>query len=119
MCPAVGQGALAIETRTSGEAMKACLKMDHPETHACITAERSVLAELGGGCQVPVGAYATIADGWMHIRTLVISTDGKTFVRHEDEGAITEAETIGTRAGLALLDRGAREILAAVYGSVR
>jgi hydroxymethylbilane synthase len=119
MCPAVGQGVLAIETRVSGEAMKACLKLDHPETHACIAAERSVLAQLGGGCQVPVGAYATIADSRIHIRTVVISTDGKTLVRHEDEGAITEAETIGTRAGHVLLDRGAREILAAVYGSVR
>jgi hydroxymethylbilane synthase len=119
MCPAVGQGVLAIETRTSGEAMKACLKLDHPETHACIAAERSVLAQLGGGCQVPVGAYATIVGSRMHIRTVVISTDGKTLVRHEDEGAITEAETIGARAGHALLERGAREILAAVYGSVR
>jgi hydroxymethylbilane synthase len=120
MCPAVGQGALAIETRADGgEAMRACLALDHASTHACITAERAVLAQLGGGCQVPVGAHATISQDRLHIRAIVISTGGETLVRHEDEGPVLEAEAIGTRAGHALLNRGAREILAAVYGSPR
>jgi hydroxymethylbilane synthase len=120
MCPAVGQGALAIETRKdNGDALHACLRLDDPATHACITAERAVLAKLGGGCQVPVGAHATISDGRLTIRTVVISTGGDTLVRHEESGAIADAEAIGARAGNALLDRGAREILTSVYGSPR
>lgn len=118
MCPAVGQGALAIETRADGgDATEACQRLDDPATHACITAERAVLAQLGGGCQVPIGAYATISDSRLHIRAIVISTDGKTLVRHEAEGAVAEADAIGARTGRALLEQGAREILAAVYGS--
>src|SRR5471032_332625 len=63
MCPAVGQGALAIETRTSGVGLDACAALDHAATHAAVMAERGVLGALGGGCQVPIGAYATVADG--------------------------------------------------------
>ena len=64
MCPAVGQGALAIETRADGGAgRRSARKLDHPDTRAAVTAERALLAALGGGCQVPIGAYATL-DGW-------------------------------------------------------
>jgi hydroxymethylbilane synthase len=117
MCPAVGQGALAIETRVHGEAADVCRLLDDPATHACITAERAMLAQLGGGCQVPIGAYAAIAGGRLHIRAIVISTDGTRVVSDRDEGNIAEAESIGTRAGRRLLENGAREILAAVYGT--
>ena len=56
MCPAVGQGALAVETRHEGEARDFCAVLDHAATRAAVTAERAVLAALGGGCQVPIGA---------------------------------------------------------------
>ena len=64
MCPAVGQGALAIETRAGfdGVAM-----LDHADTHTAVLAERGVLGALGGGCQVPIGAYATVSEGRVHI----------------------------------------------------
>ncbi len=61
MCPAVGQGALAIETRADGAGCDACAALDHADTHAAVTAERAFLGALGGGCQVPIGAYATVA----------------------------------------------------------
>src|ERR1051326_8119808 len=61
MCPAVGQGALGIETRTEGAAREICGALDHGPTRAAVTAERAVLASLGGGCQVPIGAYAELA----------------------------------------------------------
>jgi hydroxymethylbilane synthase len=117
MCPAVGQGSLAIETRADGgEAMKACLRLNHAETNACITAERAVLAELGGGCQVPVGAHATTRNGQMHVRGIVVSPDGSTLVREEAEGVAADAARIGATLGRALLDAGGRDILAVVYG---
>lgn len=117
MCPAVGQGSLAIETRADGgRAMEACLRLNHAETNACITAERAVLAELGGGCQVPVGVHASIRGGQMHVRGIVVSPDGSTLVRQEAEGAPADATPLGAALGHALLDAGGRDILAVVYG---
>jgi hydroxymethylbilane synthase len=119
MCPAVGQGALAIETREQGDATEVCRLLDDPATHACIRAERAVLAQLGGGCQVPIGAYATISGDRLQIRAIVISTDGKTLVSRQDEACAADAESIGARVGRTLLENGAKEVLAAVYGSPR
>jgi hydroxymethylbilane synthase len=120
MCPAVGQGALAIETRADGgPAMLACARLNHSDTNAAITAERGLLEELGGGCQVPVGAHATVAGGRLHIRAVVASPDGKRLVRDELEGAASGARTLGKELGTRLLARGARDILAEVYGATR
>src|SRR5450755_4177673 len=110
MCPAVGQGALAIETRTSGAGLDACAALDHPATHAAVMAERGVLGALGGGCQVPIGAYATVADGRLRLLAVVISPDGAELVRAEAEGAVAEAAELGRKLGAELLDRGARRI---------
>ena len=60
MCPAVGQGALAIETMASGAGFEAARLLDHAATHAAVLAERGLLGALGGGCQVPIGAHATV-----------------------------------------------------------
>jgi len=115
MCSAVGQGALAIETRTSGAGLNACAALDHPATHAAVMAERGVLGALGGGCQVPIGAYATVAGGRLRLLAMVISPDGAELVRAEAEGAVGEAAELGRKLGAELLDRGARRILEAVY----
>jgi hydroxymethylbilane synthase len=115
MCSAVGQGALAIETRTSGAGLDACAALDHPATHAAVMAERGVLGALGGGCQVPIGAYATVAGGRLRLLAIVISPDGAELVRAEAEGAVAEAAELGRKLGAELLDRGARRILEAVY----
>src|SRR5471030_246315 len=114
MCPAAGQGALAIATRTSGGGLDACAALDHPATHAAVMAERGVLGALGGGCQVPIGAYATVADGRLRLLAVVISPDGAELVRAEAEGAVAEAAELGRKLGADLLNRGARRILEAV-----
>ena len=115
MCPAVGQGALAIETRTDGAAREICAALDHGETRAAVTAERAVLASLGGGCQVPIGAYAEIAGSALRLIGVVIAPDGSLMVRKSELGAVLNAAEIGRRVGAALLAAGAREILERVY----
>jgi len=115
MCPAVGQGALAIETRGAGEGFDAGRALEDTDTRAAITAERNVLAALGGGCQVPIGAYATVAQGRLRIQAMVVSPDGVEVVRGRSEGAVSDAEHIGRALGGELLERGARKILDAVY----
>jgi len=114
MCPAVGQGALAIETRETGAGREACAALDNAATHAAVTAERAVLAALGGGCQVPIGAHATVTGGRLRIRAVVASPDGAEVVRGESEGPSAEAARIGADLGAELLGRGARRILDAV-----
>jgi hydroxymethylbilane synthase len=116
MCPAVGQGALAVETRTSGAGLDACRALDHPATHAAVAAERGILRALGGGCQTPIGAHATERDGRLRVLAIVASPDGSELVRGETEGPAADAERIGRELAERLLERGAREILEAVYG---
>ena len=116
MCPAVGQGSLAIETRNSGTAVDIVAKLNHAATNAAVSAERAVLAKLGGGCQVPVGGHATVENGRMHIRGVVSTTDGTRLIRDEIAGESAEAIRLGTELGERLLGAGAHEILAAVYG---
>jgi hydroxymethylbilane synthase len=91
-------------------------QLDDPQTHAAITAERAVLAQLGGGCQVPVGAYAELAGDLLRLRAVVISPDGKTLVKRQSAAAVADAERLGSEVGRELLDAGARDILAVVYG---
>jgi hydroxymethylbilane synthase len=115
MCSAVGQGALAIETRAEGAGRDACVALDHAATRAAVTAERGVLAALGGGCQVPIGAYATVTGEQLRIAAVVASPDGAELVRGQSEGAVSEAARLGSDLGADLLARGARKILDAVY----
>jgi len=117
MCPAVGQGALAVETRGDGGAAQTiCLRLDNPETRAAVTAERSLLAQLGGGCQVPIGAHARVVDGLLYIDALVVSPDGDAIVRLGSSGTVSDAAGIGAALGEELLAAGGREILEDVYG---
>jgi len=115
MCSAVGQGALAIETRESGAGRDAVAALDHAETHAAVTAERGVLAALGGGCQVPIGAFARVEAGRLQIQAVVIAPDGSELVTGHSEGLSSDAAAIGRALGDDLLHRGARRILDAVY----
>jgi hydroxymethylbilane synthase len=117
MCPAVGQGALAVETRTEGAARDICAALDHAMTRAAVTAERAVLAALGGGCQVPIGAYAVVQGVELRLIGVVVAPDGGRAVRKNAEGAVADAEDIGKRVGQALLGEGGREILEHVYGT--
>ncbi len=117
MCPAVGQGALAIETRRDGAAAEqACAGLDHAASRAAVTAERAVLAALGGGCQVPVGAHAVVDGDRLNLLAVVVMPDGTQVVRREADGSAGEAERVGQELGEQLLAAGARRILEAVYG---
>ncbi len=114
MCPAVGQGALAIETRhDGGEGECLVSKLDHEASRLAVTAERAMLATLGGGCQVPVGGYAHIENGELYLRAIVASPDGSRVIGGVGRGY--DPVRMGEDLGRELLDKGAREILAAVY----
>ncbi len=118
MCPAVGQGALAIETRNGGDAASAiCARLTHTPTLQCVEAERAVLRALGGGCQVPIGAHATIdANGRMNLTAVVASPDGVQVISHRLLGTPDDAERLGAEMAAHLLANGAGLILEAVYG---
>ncbi len=117
MCPAVGQGALAIETRDDqGDAFLICSKLDHAPTRAAVTAERAVLAALGGGCQVPIGAHATVENDQLTLRAVVIHPEGEPFFDDRCSAPAASAATLGAAAAHRLLSLGARAILASVYG---
>ncbi|MEO8661658.1 MAG: hydroxymethylbilane synthase [Bryobacteraceae bacterium] len=116
MCPAVGQGALAIETRDDdGEGYRTCRQLNHRETEAAVTAERAVLAALGGGCQVPIGAHATLNGDSIHLRAVVISPDGATLIKKSVTGPAASAASMGSALAEELLAAGGREILDEVY----
>jgi hydroxymethylbilane synthase len=118
MCPAVGQGALAVETRDdSGEAREICRRLEHTETRIAVTAERAVLAALGGGCQVPIGAHATLDGSTIQIRAIVVSPDGAQVIRKDSSGPVADAATLGRALGDELLAEGGAKILEAVYGA--
>ncbi|MGH9658581.1 MAG: hydroxymethylbilane synthase, partial [Bryobacteraceae bacterium] len=110
MCPAVGQGALAIEARTGFTAAAA---LDHAPTRAAVTAERAMLLGLGGGCMVPIGAHGVVENGRLRLDGMVIAPDGTRSVRDAVEGAASEAERLGRALAAKLLERGAGELLAA------
>jgi hydroxymethylbilane synthase len=109
MCPAVGQGALAIETREDRVEVAAAL--EHPVTRACVTAERALLGALGGGCQVPIGANAVLHGGALHLRGIVAAQDGSRIVRGMLEGPAAEAVDMGRALADRLMEQGARELL--------
>jgi hydroxymethylbilane synthase len=115
MCPAAGQGALAIETRRQGAARDLAARLDHAPSRAAVTAERALLGVLGGGCQVPVGAFARMVDGEVRMTAVVARPDGSHLVRGERSGR--DPGATGEALGRDLLERGAREILEAVYSA--
>lgn len=119
MCPAVGQGALAVETRDEGEALQITKRLEHEPTRIAVTAERAVLAALGGGCQVPIGAYATVELGadLIQLQAIIVSPDGTQVIRKDAKGPISGGASMGRKLGEQLLAAGGQKILAAVYGA--
>jgi hydroxymethylbilane synthase len=117
MCPAAGQGALAIEIRKSDSRMREHLEFLN-EANACAatTCERALLNQLGGGCQVPIGAFAEIKNGILHLEAIVADPDGSKVLRESRDGNLDDPETLGNAVGQTLLRRGGNEILEAVYG---
>ena len=112
MLPAVGQGALGIETRADDEqTSRFVAALDHEQTRACVTAERALLRELQGGCQVPLGAWGRIRKGELHLEAAVFSAAGTESVRFDEAGSPAEAEAIGIRLAQVLIEAGADKIL--------
>jgi hydroxymethylbilane synthase len=115
MCPAAGQGALALEIREGDTPMRELLRfLDDPGARIAITCERAALAELGGGCQVPIGAYAILQMRAIALIAVVARPDGSEVLREEQIGE--EPIALGRSVGQALLAKGADRILRAVYG---
>jgi hydroxymethylbilane synthase len=119
MVSAVGQGAIALETRADDEDIaQVCAQINDDETLACVTAERVVMKELDGGCQVPIGAYARIEGGEMIIDGMVGTTDGSVVLRDHLRGSLDNPIELGRRMVDSLKAQGAVEILAAVREAV-
>lgn len=109
---AVGQGALAIETRDSSGSLREMLAaFDDSETRMAVTAERSLLAELEGGCQVPLGAWGRIESGALRLDARVLAADGSECIERTVTGPPSSAEQIGRRLARALLAAGADRLL--------
>lgn len=132
--PAIGQGALGIEVRVpsaerqvpsaegggraagsreAGEphVTEMVQRLDHRETHVAVRAERAMLQRLGGGCQVPIAALASLDGTGLLLRGLIASTDGATVIRGEARGTTANPETVGQTLAAELLERGGRVIL--------
>ena len=114
--PATGQGAIGIECRINGKFINNILgALNHRETSISVRAERSFLRRLGGGCQVPIAAYARIEDGKVIMDGLVGSITGGRVIKGHAEGKLEDYERLGTDLAEDLLSKGAKEILAEVY----
>jgi hydroxymethylbilane synthase len=115
MTPAAGQGALAIEIRNGDTATRAIVAfLDDAATRATTTCERALLSRLGGGCQVPIGAFAEIHGGRIRLNAVVARPDGTRVLRETDEG--DDPVRLGRGVGDTLLRRGGNVILEEVYG---
>jgi len=116
MCPAAGQGALAIEIR-DGDAATAehIVFFDHLPTRKATLCERAVLNALGGGCQVPIGVHAQVADPVIRVQAVVARPDGSQVIRLSLEGDAKQPKQVGDELGRELLAAGAQKILDDVY----
>ena len=115
MCPAAGQGALAIEIRAGDDDVRSALAfLDDKAARSETECERALLKTLGGGCQVPVGASAKFSGNTLHLEAVVASPDGKTILRETGDGK--DAVSLGERVGGRLLQQGGGTILEQVYG---
>ena len=116
MCPAAGQGALGIEIRRGDKATRELLRfLDDQAARRATTCERALLNKLGGGCQVPIGAFAEMAEGKLTLTAICASPDGTKLIREVQSGS--DPIELGERTGALILNRGGKEILAEVYGS--
>ena len=116
--PAVGQGAIAIESRAKDEVANEILgKLDDAETRTAIIAERALLKELQGGCQVPLGAWARMERGELVMEAVVCSVDGSQYVRERLSSAPEQAAELGQKMAHLLAEGGARNILEEVMRS--
>lgn len=118
MLPAIGQGALGLELRKDdADLLEGISFLNHAPTATAVRAERAFLLRLEGGCQVPIGAFATTKGDSVTLTGLIASVDGKEILREQATGPASEAEKMGTDLAEKLLAMGGKEILDEVYGA--
>jgi len=111
--PAPGQGIIAVEIREDDQRVRELVSTINDATASvALDAERAVVTRLGGGCQMPIGAYATVTGETMTLEAIVIALDGSREVRASDSGSVREPGVLGIRVADSLLARGADTILA-------
>jgi hydroxymethylbilane synthase len=110
--PAVGQGAIGIETRTNDKQILDILSvLDDKNSHICIQAERAMNKALQGGCQVPIACYSQLNNNTLLLEGLVGCIDGSNIIKASLTGSLTEAERLGQELANCLLKQGAKTIL--------
>ena len=115
MLPAIGQGALGLETRMDDKVVLDIISfLDHRDTAVCVKAERAFLERLEGGCQVPIAALGVLKKDRLQLTGLVADPDGRKCLRDRLEAEPEEAEDLGKSLADKLLDRGADEILSSI-----
>jgi hydroxymethylbilane synthase len=113
--PAVGQGAIGIEIRSGRPELAALLApLNHPETAACVRAERAMSRVLQGGCQAPIGGYAVVRGGNIYLRAFVADLEGIRFFRATAEGPLDAPEAVGHAAAQELIAQGADRLMAEI-----
>src|SRR2546425_5587107 len=113
--PAPGQGIIAVEMRSGDDSLGRLLaRIDDRSAAVALTAERAVVRRLGGGCQMPIGAYAAVRQSTLDLTAVVVSLDGARAVRAEASGSADEALALGAGVAERLLEQGASEILSDV-----
>ena len=114
--PAIGQGAIGIESRTGDARIdKLLVCLDDPDTHCRVLAERAFNARLQGGCQVPIGGHAVLDGDILNLKGLVGEVDGSRIIEGERTGSRHHGVAMGESLADEILDGGGREILAAIY----
>ena len=112
MLPAVGQGALGLEVRDgNNDLMEVLAKLNHAPTAAEITAERSFLRHLGGGCLLPIAAFGKLEGEKLTLEGLVAAPNGSSVIRDKVRGAIAEAEELGKRLAEIIIEKGGKKLL--------
>lgn len=119
MLPAPGQGSLGLQIRAEdSEAARLVAPLHDAPSAICCEAERALLQALGGGCQLPLGTYAHIREGRVHLHGRVVSLDGKQLCEAQAEGSLLEPAALGYRLGEQMLREGAGQILEEVLRQV-
>lgn len=112
MLPEPGQGALGVEARSNDHDMMEILRgLDHAPSRACAEAERSFLRALGGGCRVPIAAYASCDNRALRLEGAVVSADGRHALRDRLDGSLADPVALGERLAKQLLSQGAGTLL--------
>jgi hydroxymethylbilane synthase len=112
MLPAVGQGALGLQIRkTDVELAKACAALNDVTTAAEVTAERSFLRTLGGGCRLPIAALGKLEGQRLSLEGMITAPDGSTMIREKISGSREDAEELGEKLANIVLEKGGKKLL--------